>query len=155
MISVTELTKSFPGPHGEVRALRRISFQVDKGQLFTLLGPSGCGKTTTLRCVAGLEEPRSGEIVIDERSVFSSTRGIFVAPEKRRIGMVFQSYAIWPHMTVFENVAYPLAGQGQVANRVMAILERLSLGHLADRLPAKFNGGLEKREALARALVWA
>src|ERR1044071_1534484 len=111
MISVSELSKSFPGAGGEVRALRRISLQVEKGQLFTLLGPSGCGKTTTLRCIAGLEEPLSGEIAIDDRPVFSSSRRIFVAPEKRRIGMVFQSYAIWPHMTVFENVAYPLAAE--------------------------------------------
>jgi iron(III) transport system ATP-binding protein len=156
MISVSELTKSFPGPRGEVRALRRISFEVEKGRLFTLLGPSGCGKTTTLRCIAGLEEPQSGEIHIDERLVFSSSRAVFVAPEKRRIGMVFQSYAIWPHMTVFENVAYPLAGDAtkkEMSRRVSDVLERLGLSGLADRLAPNLSGGQQQRVALARALV--
>jgi len=93
-----------------VRALGGVTFDVARGELFTLLGPSGCGKTTTLRCIAGLEEPLSGEITINDRTVFSAADGTFVAPEQRRIGMVFQSYAIWPHMTVARNVAYPLAG---------------------------------------------
>ena len=92
-----------------------------KGQLFTLLGPSGCGKTTTLRCIAGLEQPLEGEISVNDRAVFSASNGIFVPPEQRRIGMVFQSYAIWPHMTVFQNVAYPLANdmsRKELADRV-------------------------------------
>jgi iron(III) transport system ATP-binding protein len=121
-----------------------------------LLGPSGCGKTTTLRCIAGLEQPLSGEIVINDRVVFSAKNGAFIPPEQRHIGMVFQSYAIWPHMTVFQNVAYPLTsgvGRGEIAERVGAILDRLSLGALADRLAPNLSGGQQQRVALARALV--
>ena len=113
MIRVKDLQKTFAGARGEVRALRGVSFEVGKGELFTLLGPSGCGKTTTLRCIAGLEQPLAGEILINERAVFNAADGTFVPPERRRIGMVFQSYAIWPHMTVAENVEYPLAGEGE------------------------------------------
>ena len=109
MISVKDLVKTFPGARGEVRALGGVSFEVGKGELFTLLGPSGCGKTTTLRCIAGLERPLSGEIRINDRLVFNAADRVFIPPEQRHIGMVFQSYAIWPHMTVYQNVAYPLA----------------------------------------------
>jgi iron(III) transport system ATP-binding protein len=156
MIRVQDLQKSFAGGRGEVRALRGVSFEVGKGELFTLLGPSGCGKTTTLRCIAGLEQPLMGEILIDERPVFSATGGIFVPPERRNIGMVFQSYAIWPHMTVFQNVAYPLAreaGRAEIAERVGKILHRLSLGPLSHRLAPNLSGGQQQRVALARALV--
>jgi iron(III) transport system ATP-binding protein len=156
MILVKDLQKSFAGARGEVRALRGVSFEVGRGELFTLLGPSGCGKTTTLRCIAGLEQPLSGEILIDGHAVFSAGRGTFIPPERRNIGMVFQSYAIWPHMTVFQNVAYPLAkeaSRGEVAERVKRILERLSLGALADRLAPNLSGGQQQRVALARALV--
>ena len=156
MIRVSELVKTFAGAKGEVRALRGVSFDVARGQLFTLLGASGCGKTTTLRCIAGLEQPVKGEIVINERVVFSASRGKFIPPEQRRIGMVFQSYAIWPHMTVFENVAYPLASQlrrKELKRRVEQILERLGLGTLADRLAPNLSGGQQQRVALARALV--
>ena len=156
MISVKDLVKVFPGSKGEVRALRGVSFDVAKGELFTLLGPSGCGKTTTLRCVAGLEQPVAGEISIEDRVVFSARDGAFVPPEERRIGMVFQSYAIWPHMTVFQNVAYPLTGsasRGEIRERVESILERLSLGALEDRLAPNLSGGQQQRVALARALV--
>ena len=156
MIKVQDLKKTFPGARGEVRALRGVTFEVGKGELFTLLGPSGCGKTTTLRCIAGLEQPVSGEILIDGRRVFSASGNIFVPPERRNIGMVFQSYAIWPHMTVFQNVAYPLAKEAtraETAERVGRILERLSLGPLADRLAPNLSGGQQQRVALARALV--
>ena len=156
VISVRELQKSFAGARGEVRALRGVSFEVGKGELFTLLGPSGCGKTTTLRCIAGLEQPLSGEILIDNHSVFSAASGTFVPPERRNIGMVFQSYAIWPHMTVFQNVAYPLAKEASraaIGERVGKLLERLSLGALADRLAPNLSGGQQQRVALARALV--
>jgi iron(III) transport system ATP-binding protein len=156
MILVKDLQKSFAGARGEVRALRGVSFEVGKGELFTLLGPSGCGKTTTLRCIAGLEQPLSGEILIDGHAVFSATTGTFVPPERRNIGMVFQSYAIWPHMTVFQNVAYPLAKEASRAEtheRVTRILDRLSLGALADRLAPNLSGGQQQRVALARALV--
>jgi iron(III) transport system ATP-binding protein len=156
MIRVRDLEKSFAGARGEVRALRGVSFEVKKGELFTLLGPSGCGKTTTLRCIAGLEQPLAGEILIDDRRVFSSAGGKFVPPEHRNIGMVFQSYAIWPHMTVFQNVAYPLAteaGRAEIVERVGRILDRLSLGQLSDRLAPNLSGGQQQRVALARALV--
>lgn len=156
MISVKDLVKTFAGAKGEVRALRGVSFEVAKGELFTLLGPSGCGKTTTLRCIAGLEQPLTGEIVINDRKVFSANDGTFIPPEQRHIGMVFQSYAIWPHMTVFQNVAYPLASaaaRGEISKRVGGILERLSLGALADRLAPNLSGGQQQRVALARALV--
>jgi iron(III) transport system ATP-binding protein len=156
VIGVKDLEKSFAGTRGEVRALRGVSFEVGKGELFTLLGPSGCGKTTTLRCIAGLEQPLSGEIRIDDKPVFSAAHGIFIAPERRNIGMVFQSYAIWPHMTVFQNVAYPLvnaASRAEIGERVSRILDRLSLGALADRLAPNLSGGQQQRVALARALV--
>jgi len=156
VIRIKDLVKSFQGAKGEVRALRGVSFEVTKGQLFTLLGPSGCGKTTTLRCIAGLEQPLEGEISVNDRTVFSASNGIFVPPEQRRIGMVFQSYAIWPHMTVFQNVAYPLASglsRRELASRVEQILVRLSLGGLADRLAPNLSGGQQQRVALARALV--
>ena len=156
MIRVKDLEKSFAGARGEVRALRGVTFEVGKGQLFTLLGPSGCGKTTTLRCIAGLEQPSAGEISINERAVFNAAVGTFVPPERRYIGMVFQSYAIWPHMTVAQNVAYPLAralNRRDTGARVGQILERLGLGALADRLAPNLSGGQQQRVALARALV--
>jgi iron(III) transport system ATP-binding protein len=156
MISVRALEKSFAGARGKVRALRGVSFEVGKGELFTLLGPSGCGKTTTLRCIAGLEQPLAGEILINERAVFNAANGTFVPPERRRIGMVFQSYAIWPHMTVAENVEYPLTGEASRKERsikVDEILQRLGLGELADRLAPNLSGGQQQRVALARALV--
>jgi len=156
VIQVTDLVKTFEGTHGEVRALRGVSFEVGKGQLFTLLGPSGCGKTTTLRCIAGLEAPHEGEVRVNDRSVFSASDRIFVPPERRRIGMVFQSYAIWPHMTVFQNVAYPIArevNRKELVRRVDNVLERLGLSHLRDRLAPNLSGGQQQRVALARALV--
>jgi iron(III) transport system ATP-binding protein len=156
VIHVRDLVKTFQGAKGEVRTLRGVSFEVGKGQLFTLLGPSGCGKTTTLRCVAGLEQPLAGEISVNDRPVFNASNGTFVPPEQRRIGMVFQSYAIWPHMTVFQNVAYPLgkaSSRKELAARVEQILERLGLGGLADRLAPNLSGGQQQRVALARALV--
>ena len=156
MSRVHGLAKTVQGANGEVRALRGVSFEVAKGQLFTLLGPSGCGKTTTLRCIAGLEQPAAGEILVDQRAVFSASQGTFIPPEQRRIGMVFQSYAIWPHMTVFQNVAYPLVSQlsrKELKRRVEAILGRLGLGNLDDRLAPNLSGGQQQRVALARALV--
>jgi iron(III) transport system ATP-binding protein len=108
VLEFREVSKSF----GSVRALERVSFTIEPGEFFTLLGPSGCGKTTTLRLVAGLEEPDDGEIVVGGKPVAAPVRGVFVAPDKRQMGMVFQSYAIWWHLTVFENVAFPLRVRG-------------------------------------------
>ncbi|MGZ3308742.1 MAG: ATP-binding cassette domain-containing protein, partial [Xanthobacteraceae bacterium] len=108
MLSVRSLYTEYANERGAaVKAAQNVSFEVPEGKLFTLLGPSGCGKTTTLRSIAGLEKPTAGEIEVAGRLVYSSGKGIFVAPNKRNFGMVFQSYAIWPHMNVFQNVAFP------------------------------------------------
>ena len=157
MIRVSNLRKSFKTQEGGVDALAGVSFDVKPGSFFTLLGPSGCGKTTTLRSVAGLERPDEGEIVIGERKVFSSAEGIFVPGNKREIGMVFQSYAIWPHMTVFKNVAYPLKAKyrprAEIAEKVHQALKLVGLEELGDRLAPRLSGGQQQRVALARALV--
>src|SRR5881394_2421170 len=134
MLSVKELYTEYASDRGPpVRAAQNVSFEVPEGKLFTLLGPSGCGKTTTLRSIAGLERPRAGEISVNGRVVFSSSNGTFVAPNRRGFGMVFQSYAIWPHMTVFENAAFPLQvgdrkyTRAQVRERVMRVLNAVQL----------------------------
>jgi len=137
--------------YGAVTAVDRISFDVRRGEHMTLLGPSGCGKTTTLRALAGLETPVSGEIRIDGRPVFSIRQSINVPAEQRQLPMVFQSYAIWPHMTVFDNVAYGL--RLQVRERVGAALELVRLGGLAGRSAAELSGGQQQRVALARCLA--
>src|ERR1044071_5618241 len=109
MLNVEGLFTEYPNERGEVvKAAQDVSFSIEQGRLFTLLGPSGCGKTTTLRSIAGLERPQAGRISVNGRVVYSSSEGVFVAPNRRGFGMVFQSYAIWPHMTVFENAAFPL-----------------------------------------------
>ncbi len=157
MIRVANLKKSFKTKEGGVDALAGVSFEVQPGSFFTLLGPSGCGKTTTLRSVAGLERPDEGEIVIGERKVFSSAEGIFVPGNKREIGMVFQSYAIWPHMTVFKNVAYPLKAKyrprAEIEEKVRNALKLVGLEEMSDRLAPRLSGGQQQRVALARALV--
>jgi iron(III) transport system ATP-binding protein len=150
---VQALHKSF----GKVHAVDDVSFDVRRGEFLTLLGPSGCGKSTTLRLIAGLERPDEGEIEVDGRLVTSPRRGVFVPPEKRGMGMVFQSYAVWPHMTVFENVAFPLRvrrkPQSEVTSRVRNILEIIGLAGLADRPAPDLSGGQQQRVALGRALV--
>ena len=157
MIRVESLRKAFENQEGGVEALASLSFEVKQGSFFTLLGPSGCGKTTTLRCVAGLERPDEGEIVIGERKVFSSRERIFVPANKRDVGMVFQSYAIWPHMTVFKNVAYPLKAKyrsrNEIQEKVGKALKLVGLEELGDRLAPRLSGGQQQRVALARALV--
>ena len=159
MISIRQLQKSFPAQQGRVDALKGIDLEVSEGDFCVLLGPSGCGKTTTLRCVAGLERPDGGEIEISGRLVNSPRSRIFVPAEKRQIGMVFQSYAIWPHMNVFQNVAFPLT-QGQkrvskssVGERVRAALKRVQLDGLEDRPATDLSGGQQQRVAMARAIV--
>ena len=155
MLRIEGLTKLFPGatPGG----VRGVSFTVDAGEFFTILGPSGCGKTTTLRCVAGLEEPSAGEIEIGGRTVYSQARDILVPTPKRDIGMVFQSYAIWPHLTVGENVAFPLETQrrpaAEIRRRVGEVLQMVGLEGLADRPAPLLSGGQQQRVALARAIV--
>lgn len=159
MISIRGLRKSFQAQHGKVNALREIDLEVNEGEFCVLLGPSGCGKTTTLRCVAGLEKPDGGEIEISGRLVNSTSTNIYVPTEKRDIGMVFQSYAIWPHMNVFQNVAFPLT-QGQkrfpkplVAEKVQNALRLVQLDDLAERPATDLSGGQQQRVAMARAMV--
>ena len=158
MLSVRSLFTEYANERGgAVKAAQDVSFDVPEGKLFTLLGPSGCGKTTTLRSIAGLERPTAGEIEVDRRIVYSSGRGIFVAPNKRNFGMVFQSYAIWPHMNVFQNVAFPLEvrklAKRDIREKVMRVLNAVALDHLVDRAATKLSGGQQQRLALARALV--
>ena len=160
MLSVKALFTEYPNDRGQiVKAAQDVTFNVPEGKLFTLLGPSGCGKTTTLRSIAGLEKPKSGEIAVGERIVYSSTKNIFIAPNKRTFGMVFQSYAIWPHMNVFQNAAFPLEvgskkySKKEIQDKVMRVLTAVDLGHLADREATKLSGGQQQRLALARALV--
>jgi len=154
MIRVTRLTKEFSA---DVRAVDDISFEVPSGNLITLLGPSGCGKTTTLRCIAGLEKPTAGEIQIGDQVVYSHERNILVPVNRRHIGMVFQSYAIWPHMTVSENVAYPLKNTGlkkaTIQDKVKRALALTGLEAFASRPAPHLSGGQQQRVALARAVV--
>jgi iron(III) transport system ATP-binding protein len=156
-LRVESLTKTFAGEGQNLAAVNGISFSVPKGQLFTLLGPSGCGKSTTLRCIAGLERPDGGAISVNGQTHVDATQGVFVPPDKRGIGMVFQSYAIWPHMTVYENVAYALevkrVPRGETRQRVMEALELVGLASFANRPAPKLSGGQQQRVALARAIV--
>jgi iron(III) transport system ATP-binding protein len=157
-LEVRALAKSFVDHRKErVAAIDGIDFTVPEGSFYTLLGPSGCGKTTTLRCVAGLERPDAGEITV--AGVTVSRPGSFVPPHKRDIGMVFQSYAIWPHMTVFENVAFPLrvarvkTSRVELTRAVEEALATVALGGLEGRMSTELSGGQQQRLALARALV--
>ena len=161
MLAIENLRKTFrPAGQAEVRAIDGINLSVEHGRLLTMLGPSGCGKTTTLRCLAGLERPDAGRIVIGDTTVFDSERGIFVPPSDRGIGMVFQSYAIWPHMSVFENVAFPLRvsrtrkySSAEIKQRAGRALEMVRLGGLEQRASTRLSGGQQQRLALARGLV--
>jgi iron(III) transport system ATP-binding protein len=165
MLNVVDLVKTFPPGRGEkqdrVYAVNDITFDVKDGEMFTLLGPSGCGKTTTLRSVAGLEMPDAGEIEVAGKTLFSSTRGVRVPANERGLGMVFQSYAIWPHLDVFKNVAFPLEvlprrkrpARKSIRERVERVLRVVKLDHLANRPATDLSGGQQQRLALARALV--
>jgi iron(III) transport system ATP-binding protein len=151
---VTGLAKRF----GRETAVDGISFGVEKGRILTLLGPSGCGKTTTLRCIAGLEHPDTGTITVDGEPMTSVADGVFVPPERRSVGMVFQSYAVWPHMTVFQNVAYPLEvrrwPRREIGPRVEQVLAVVGLGKYRDQYATRLSGGQQQRVALARALIF-
>ena len=143
--------------YGDVWAVDDISFEIEEGKLLVLLGPSGCGKTTTLRCIGGLETAQAGEIIVDGKAVTSVSSGIFLQPEARGMGMVAQSYAIWPHMNVYENIAFPLRmrkeSKEDIAERVKDALEVVRLGGLGDRNATDLSGGQQQRVALARAIV--
>ena len=159
MLEIQNLSKSFSVRRGKlVNAIDDVSFSVAPGEFFTLLGPSGCGKTTTLRCVAGLERPQAGKILLRGQPVFDAESRVCVVPNQRNIGMVFQSYAIWPHLTVFNNVAFPLKSAGQrnlniLREKVGRALDLVGLGALDDRPATQLSGGQQQRVALARALV--
>ena len=163
MLKVTGLCTEYAGDDKDkfarVRAADEVTFEVPEGTFFTLLGPSGCGKTTTLRSIAGLERPVSGEIRVGEAVVFSGAKKVFIAPNRRNIGMVFQSYAIWPHMNVFQNAAFPLqvsrerASKANIEQRVMRVLSAVGLEEFAGREATRLSGGQQQRLALARALV--
>lgn len=157
-IKLINLTKFYRVGRQPVAAVEAITLEAQDGKIITLLGPSGCGKSTTLRCIAGLERPDDGEIFFGDRVIFSRAKRVVVPPDRRHVGMVFQSYAIWPHLTVFQNVAYPLEVRGiptsQIADRVREVLALVGLSGLEDR-PAPFlSGGQQQRVALARALVY-
>jgi iron(III) transport system ATP-binding protein len=144
--------------YGTVPAVRGVGFSVQPGEQLTLLGPSGCGKTTTLRAIAGLEKPTAGEIRIGGAPVYSSAQGVNIPAEKRGLSMVFQSYAIWPHMTVFENVAYGLRvrreSKEQIAEKVARALDMVQMSAFAARGASQLSGGQQQRVALARAFVF-
>src|SRR6195256_6861257 len=147
MLKVEGLFTEYPNERGEiVRAAQDVSFEVPEGKLFTLLGPSGCGKTTTLRSIAGLERPRAGEISVGDRVVYSSTPNVFVAPNRPGFGMVFQSYAIWPHMNVFQNAAFPLEvgdrkfSRQEIRDKVLRVLTAVQLEQFAEREATKLSG---------------
>ncbi len=161
MIRVQDLKKQYATETGFVDAIRGVSLTVQPGEIYTLLGPSGCGKSTMLRSIAGLERPNTGTITVaEDQVVFSLVEGINVPAHRRGVGMVFQSYAIWPHMTVFENVAFPLrhgsfkVPKSQVRDMVMRTLESVQLAAFADRPSPLLSGGQQQRVALARALVY-
>jgi iron(III) transport system ATP-binding protein len=152
-VEVQNLVKCY----GNDLAVDDVSFSVRRGDFITLLGPSGCGKTTTLMSIAGLHRIDAGEIRVDGVTYTSPVKGIFLPPEKRDIGMVFQSYAIWPHMSVTQNVAYPLEirgfERGEIEGRVAEVLRLVGLRHVANKLATDLSGGQQQRAALARAIV--
>jgi iron(III) transport system ATP-binding protein len=161
VLQVENLRKQYATFDGKLGAgVLGIGFEITQGELFTLLGPSGCGKTTTLRAIAGLETPDTGRIVIADREMFNSESRTNVALYDRDIGMVFQSYAIWPHLSVFENAAYPLrvsrsrrySGR-EIEAKTMAVLDMVGLGGLANRPATQLSGGQQQRLALARAFT--
>ena len=154
-VKLEGLSKTYPG--GQIPAVNELSLNVEDGEVYTLLGPSGCGKTTTLRMVAGLEIPDEGDIYFGDREVVVTSKRYRLPPDKRDLGMVFQSYAIWPHMTVEENVAFPLATRhmrrAEIRERVAHVLDLVGLPGLQKRPAPLLSGGQQQRVALARALV--
>jgi iron(III) transport system ATP-binding protein len=161
MLSVRGLTKIYANRFdAQAGGVRDVSFELPTGTFFTLLGPSGCGKTTTLRCIAGLERPDAGRIAVVDRVLFDGASGVAVPMNHRGIGMVFQSYAIWPHMTVFENIAFPLRvakdrryGREEIRSAVELALGTVGLGGYGERPATRLSGGQQQRVALARAIV--
>ena len=154
-VRLENISKTYPG--NSQKAVDNLSMEIADGEVFTLLGPSGCGKSTTLRMVAGLEAPDEGSIYFGDKPIVLTDKGISLPPEKRNVGMVFQSYAIWPHMTVEENVAFPLKARkfprSEIKSRVANVLELVGMGGMEKRPGPLLSGGQQQRVALARALV--
>jgi iron(III) transport system ATP-binding protein len=154
-VKVTQLNKQF----GDNTVLDDVDFTIRDGEFFTLLGPSGCGKSTTLNCIAGLEEPTSGAIAVGDSTFVDTSRRILVPPEGRNLGMVFQSYALWPHKTIADNLAMPLQirriGKDEQRRLIDDALDKVGLQHLRGRYPHQLSGGQQQRVALARALVYS
>jgi iron(III) transport system ATP-binding protein len=162
VVEVKDVQKRFAASsrqEAEVRALQSVTFSLQRGEFYVLLGASGSGKTTLLRCVAGLEKPDKGEILIDGRPVFSSSHNVFIPPENRPLAMVFQSYALWPHMSVFKNIAFPLRYGSHrlrgaaLKRRVQEVVELMGLTEQIQRPVTRLSGGQQQRVALARALA--
>ena len=155
-VTISSLTKRFGGARSDA-VIDDLNLEIPQGELLVLLGASGCGKTTTLRCLAGLETPSSGSIALEGRSVFDGDRRVEVPAEKRSVGMVFQSYALWPHMTVRKNITYPLkvrkVTEGLKGGWVEEVAELVDCGRLLDRYPSQLSGGQQQRVALARGIV--
>jgi iron(III) transport system ATP-binding protein len=155
-VSIRGLSKRFGGKTPTI-AIDDVDLEIESGEFLVLLGPSGCGKTTTLRCIAGLETAETGSISFGDRTVFDAAQGVNVAPNKRNIGMVFQSYALWPHMTVRKNIGYPLRTRriksGQASEWIEDVAELVDTKPLLDRYPAQLSGGQQQRIAVARGLV--
>jgi len=154
-VVVSQLKKDFAGN----TVLHEVDLAIEDGEFFTLLGPSGCGKSTTLSCLAGLEKPTSGRISIGDEVFFDGDTHTFVPPEARNLGMVFQSYALWPHMTLAQNLAMPLklrkVPKAQQQTLIHDALDKVGMAHLKDRFPHQLSGGQQQRVALARALVYS
>ena len=157
-LTVNELYLDYGTGPSANQILKGVSMHLQKGEVVALLGPSGSGKTTLLRAVAGLESPKAGTIQIGERNVFDGAQHFEMPAEQRNLGLVFQSYALWPHKTVFDNVAYGLKlrkmGSTEIAARIKEVLTQLGLGHLGERYPHQLSGGQQQRVAIARALVY-
>lgn len=155
LLRLANIAKSF----GDVQAIADLTLDIREGEVFTLLGPSGCGKSTTLRMIAGLEHPSAGTIMLKGARIVDAEAGRFASPESRNMGMVFQSYAVWPHMKVFDNVAFPLRirhhGRGKIRPQVMEALELVDLADWAEKYPWQLSGGMQQRVALARAIVYS
>jgi iron(III) transport system ATP-binding protein len=158
VLTVNDLHLDYGSGASANAILKGVSMHLQRGEVVALLGPSGSGKTTLLRAVAGLESPKSGTIDIGERRVFDGARKLELPAEARNLGLVFQSYALWPHKTVFDNVAYGLKLRGmaarEIAPKVNEVLSQLGLGHLGERFPHQLSGGQQQRVAIARALVY-
>ncbi|NLA54508.1 MAG: ABC transporter ATP-binding protein, partial [Clostridiales bacterium] len=152
-IVLKNVTKRF----GKFTAVDNLNLTIQNNAFVTLLGPSGCGKTTTLRMIAGLEDPTEGSITIDGKTVFDADRGINLSPDKRDVGFLFQNYALWPHMTVYQNIAFGLENlkwdKPSIRNRVTELLEMLKIGQFEERYPSELSGGQQQRVAIARTLA--